>query len=124
MDNKKEKTAEQIAKEARELVVKQLTERFPEFPKWEKEFAPRKLNYIEVEDKCAILRPIGAKEISAYSMALVDPTKGMEVATRYLLEELWIDGDNELRDDEDFFIGAMLQMQNVIETKKSRFIKL
>ena len=124
MDNKKEKTAEQIAKEARELVIKQLTKRFPEFPKWEKEYAPRKLNYIEVEDKCAILRPIGAKEISEYSMALVDPTKGMEVATRYLLEELWIDGDNELRDDEDFFIGAMLQMQNVIETKKSHFIKL
>ena len=40
------------------------------------------------------------------------------------MEALWIDGDNCIRDDEDFFISAMLQMQNVIELKKSSFSRI
>lgn len=125
MDKKIQKTLEQIAKEAREAVRKSLVERFgDDFVKWEKEYAPRNLNYIEVEDKIAILRPIGAQEIATYSMALVNPEEGMVTATRFLLEELWLDGDNEIRDNEEYFIGAMLQVQNVVQTKNSRFIKL
>lgn len=109
--------------EAGELL---LIERFgvEQVEKWRKEYAPRKLNVIEVEDKCAILRPIGADEIAGYSLALVDPEKGMVVATRYLLEELWLGGDEEIRNDEEYFIAAMMQIQNVVETKKSRFTKL
>jgi hypothetical protein len=115
-----------MGKEDNTALENLLSERFgkDKIAAWQKEHAPRKLNVIEVEDKIAVLRPIGAKEIAQYSMALVDPERGMEVATRYLLEELWIDGDNEIREDEEYFISAMLQVQNVIETKKSRFTKL
>jgi hypothetical protein len=87
-------------------------------------YAPRKLNVIQVEDKVAILKPIGAEEIANYSMMLGDPEKGMVTATQYLLEELWLDGDVAIKDDEEYFIAAMLQIHNVIETKKSRFTKL
>ena len=117
-----EQIALEIANEVRQILVEKFGEEKVLF--WEKEYVPRKLNVIEVEEKVAVLRPIGANEIAQYSMALVDPTKGMEVATRFLLEELWLDGDNEIKDDEEYFISAMLQIQNVIETKKSRFTKL
>ena len=40
---------------------------------WKKEYAPRKLNIIEVEDKLAVLRPITAKEVSEYSTMFADP---------------------------------------------------
>lgn len=103
-----------------------LIERFgaEKVQEWQKAFAPRKLNVIEVDGAFAVLRPIGASEVASYSMSLVDPEKGMETATRFLLEELWLDGDDVIRDDEDYFINAMLQVQNVIEAKKSRFMKL
>jgi len=110
---KKEKTLEEL-----------LTERFPKLPDYKAQYAPRQLNIIEVEDKVVILKPIGVKEISQYSVTLVTPGLGMEVATRYLLDELWLAGDNEIRDDEEYFMAAMIQMQYIVETKKSRFTKL
>lgn len=118
MSNKKQKTEDND-------LLKSLKQRFGKsLEEFQSQYAPRKLNVIEVEDKIALLAPINANVIAGYSMALVDPEKGMTVATRYLLEELWLDGDNEIRDDEDYFIAAMLQVQNVIQTKNSRFTKL
>lgn len=106
-------------------MIASLMERFGKsLEELQRQYAPRRLNIIEVEDKVAILAPINANVIAGYSMALVDPEKGMAVATRYLLEELWLVGDDEIRDDEDYFIAAMLQVQNVVQTKNSRFIKL
>lgn len=90
---------------------------------WRKDAAPRKLNVIMVEKKIAVLRPIGASEVATYSMTIATDG-GLEKATRYLMEELWIDGDNELRDDEEHFISAMMQMQRIIEVKKSAFFQL
>lgn len=106
-------------------LLESLTKRFGKsLDEFRTQYAPRQLNVIEVENKIALLAPISAKAIANYSMALVDPEKGMEVATRYLLEELWLAGDDEIRDDEEFFMGAMLQIQNVIQIKNSRFTKL
>ena len=112
--------------EARKEVIKQLTERFGnKFKEWEKEYAPHKLNYIEVDDKCALLKPLDPETLSNYSMMLVLPESGGLVgATRYVLEELWLDGDNEIRQDDDYFMSAMVQVQHVMEQKKSRFIRL
>lgn len=121
----KEMNAKQQAQQAKQLLIETLTAKFGDkLDQWIKEYAPRKLNVIEVEGKIALLRPIGAKEIASYSMALVDPDKGMDVASRYLLEELWIDGDAELIDDEEYFITVMLQIQNVVQSKTSSFTRL
>ncbi|MFV0313260.1 MAG: hypothetical protein ACK5KN_16655 [Dysgonomonas sp.] len=98
--------------------------RFPNLEDLRKQYAPRQLSVIEVEDKVVVLAPINANAISNYSVALVDPERGMEVATRFLLEDLWLAGDNEIRDDEDYFIAAMLQVQNIVQTKNSSFTKL
>lgn len=112
--------------EARKEVIKLLTERFGDrFKQWEKEYAPRKLNYIEVDDKCALLKPLDPETLSNYSMMLVLPEAGGLVgATRYILEELWLDGDDDIRDNDDYFMSAMVQVQHVMEQKKSRFIRL
>lgn len=124
--NSTAKAQAQNEAEARKEVIKQLIERFGDkFKEWEKEYAPRKLNYIEVEDKCALLRPLDPETLSNYSMMLVLPEGGgLTAATRYVLEELWLDGDDDIRDNEDYFMSAMVQIQYVMEQKKSRFIKL
>ena len=88
--------------------------------KMKRGFAPRRLTVIMVEDKIAVLRPITAAELSQYSLIVADTEAGgIDKAARYLLDTLWIDGDTEIRDDEEYFMAAMLQVQNAIEVKKS-----
>ncbi|MFT4168010.1 MAG: hypothetical protein QM653_02675 [Dysgonomonas sp.] len=120
------KAQPQVEAEERNEVIKYLTERYGDkFKQWEKEYAPRKLNYIEVEDKNALLRPIDPETLSNYSMMLVLPEAGgLTAATRYILEELWLDGDEDIRDNDDYFMSAMVQVQHIMEQKKSRFIRL
>ena len=87
-------------------------------------FNGRKLNVIAVEDKMCLLRPINARELSSYSMMAMKGDDGLENAARYLLNELWIAGDVIIRDDEEYFMAAMLQVQNAIELKKSGFYRV
>jgi hypothetical protein len=122
------KEAEQRVKEqevAQQLIIEEkVRERFPKFDDWKKEHAPRKLSVIVVDDKMAILRPIGASEVATFSMMMVNPELGLDKASEFLLAELWIDGDEDIRSDEEYFISAMLQLQNIIELKKSNFYRL
>lgn len=87
-------------------------------------FEGRKLNVIVVEDKLCVLRPLTAKELSSYSMMVTKGDDGLEQGARYLLNELWIAGDEIIRDNEDYFMAAMLQIQNAIELKKSAFYRV
>ena len=116
-------------KEQRETEIRELetflTERFGQkYAEFKKQYVPRKLSVIKVEDKVALLRPIGAAEVSTFSMMTVNPDMGLDKASEYLLNELWLDGDDELLNDEEFFISAMLQLQNVVELKKSSFYRV
>lgn len=88
---------------------------------WQKQYAPRKLNVIEVEGKLAVLRPIGVAEIGNYTMMTVNTELGIAKANEYLLNELWIDGDSEILGNEEYLIAAILQVQNSLELKKSSF---
>lgn len=48
-------------KQAIQELEKQLAEKFGnKYQEWKNQFSPRKLNVIKVEDKIALLRPIGA----------------------------------------------------------------
>jgi len=113
---------EQPAIDVRALLVARFGE--GEVSKWEKQFAPRKLNVIIVEDKFCVLRPVTATEVSEFSIMTATPDIGLEKASRYIIGELWIDGDNEIQDDEEYFISAMLQIQKAMELKKSSFYRL
>ena len=112
-------------KQAIQELEKQIAEKFGnKYQEWKNQFSPRKLNLIKVEDKIALLRPIGAAEVSIFSMMTVNPEMGLDKASEFLLNELWLDGDNEIINDEEYFISAMLQLQNVVELKKSSFYKV
>ena len=91
---------------------------------WKKQYAPRKINVLVIDDAIGVLRPIGAKEISDYSLMVSNNEVGLEKASRYLIEELWIDGDRKILEDEEYFISAMLQSQRIIELKKSSFFRI
>lgn len=120
MAKKESQTPEQTV---RELLVARFGEE--KVSAWQKQFSPRKISVIAVEDKIAVLKPIIASEIGQYSMMMADPENGgLDIASRYILNALWLDGDNCVRDDDEYFMSAMLQLQNVIELKKSLFIKL
>ena len=84
----------------------------------------RNLNIIAVEDKMAVLMPLTAKALSNYTRRLIDPDGGIDIAAKELINELWIAGDDVIRDDEEYFISAMTEIQNIIELKKSSFTKL
>lgn len=121
----KDTPKDKISKETVETSLKDLIiARFGEevFKKWKQEFK-RELNIIKVEDKLAVLRPIGAKEIALFS-GMVAGDEGLDKASEYLLNELWLDGDEELFNDEEYFISAMLQLQRTLQVKKSSFYKL
>lgn len=84
----------------------------------------RRINVIAVEDKVALLGPLTAKALGNYTRSVIDSDRGIDVASKELINELWIAGDDEIRDDEDYFISAMMELQNIIELKKSSFCKL
>ena len=108
---------------SKEILLAVLQERFGDrVEKWQKQFAPRQLCIIVVEEKLAVLRPITAEEVAKYSM--MASQGDIAGGARYVLQQLWLDGDNELLDDEDYFISAMMQVQNTIQLKESSFTTL
>ena len=88
------------------------------------QYPGRKLNIIVVEDKVALLQPMTAKALSNYTQMVVDPKGGLDTAAKCLFDEVWIGGDEAIREDEEYFISAMMEIQNIIEIKKSSFGKL
>ena len=121
MANKKDLNVKEAQSEG--LGFNLLCERFGKerVQAWQREYAPRKLNVIEVEGKLAVLRPIGVAEIGNYTMMTVNTELGIAKANEYLLNELWIDGDSEILENEEYLIAAILQVQNSLELKKSSF---
>jgi hypothetical protein len=95
--------------------------------KWKSAFRNKPLNYILVEDKMAALRPVTAEDVASYTAAISDQSEGLDKAlvnsARILLNELWLDGDSELKDDDDYFSSVMLQIQGIIEVKKTIVLK-
>lgn len=91
---------------------------------WRKQYAPRKVTIIEVDGKICALAPVTAQAVSQFATLAANPQGGLESASRMLLESQWIDGDACLRDDDDYFITVMLQVQQLIELKKSSVMKL
>jgi len=86
----------------------------------------RHLNVIVVEDKVAVLAPLTAKALSDYTRCIADQSEkgGFDKAAHMIIEQLWLEGDAEIRDDEEFFMGAMVQVMNIVEVKKSVFGRL
>ena len=74
---------------------------------------------ITVEDKRCILHRPTRKDLS-YASAVKDPIKMSEV----MLNALWVDGDEEIKEDDSLFLAAIQKMQEILEVKEAEIKKL
>ncbi len=74
---------------------------------------------IIVEDKSCILHRPTRKDLS-YASAVKDPIKMSEV----MLNALWVDGDEEIKEDDSLFLAAIQKMQDILEVKEAEIKKL
>lgn len=112
-------TDEMKEKSLAEMAVEKLGDKLEV---WKKQYAPKPLSVIAVEEKLIVLKPMTPAVMSQYSMLL--GSEGMASATRYALNELTLGGDPEVIDDDDYFMSAMMQFATTVELKKGRASKL
>lgn len=113
MDNQKQKIEKTVAQMAEQKFGKEkLAELQAQYP-------GRKLNILVVEDKVAVLMPLTPKALSNYTRMIMNQDAGIDDAARMLIDELWLGGDTIIRDDEEYFMSAMIEIQKIIELKKS-----
>lgn len=112
--NSVEVTAEALAPFVKRFSQNQIDE-------WKTQFGGRKLIYLKVEDSLAILRPVTSEDLGEYMTSI--GTNGISKAIAFIVNELWLDGDLDLIQDEDKFIGVFMQVNNLLEGKKADFFR-
>lgn len=90
--------------------------------KWKKQFGDRQLIALGVDGKWAALRPPTSEDLSDYTMALIN--SDMSKAVLLVMEKLWLDGDIDLIENEDYFMAVFLQMHTVLEARKATLFRL
>lgn len=110
-----------MKKEIEKTITQIVDERFgkEKMAQLQAQYNGRKLNIIVVEDKVAVLAPLTPKALSDYTRMVMNPNGGVDAAVKLLIETLWLGGDDVIRDDDDYFMSAMVEIQNLIELKKS-----
>ena len=110
-----------MKKEIEKTITQIVDERFgkEKMAQLQAQYNGRKLNIIIVEDKVAVLAPLTPKVLSDYTRMVMNPNGGVDAAAKLLIETLWLGGDDVIRDDDDYFMSAMIEIQNLIELKKS-----
>lgn len=74
---------------------------------------------IDVEDKSCIIRKPNRKDLS-YVSATRDPIKLQE----NLFNQLWVAGDEEIKEDDDLFFAASSQLEDILKVKQAEIKKL
>lgn len=76
---------------------------------------------ITVDDKACVLKKPSRKVLSlASSVATKDPMKFNEI----ILKNCWVAGDEEIKTDDDYFLGASSKIAEIIEIKEAELVKL
>lgn len=76
---------------------------------------------LEVDDKRCYLRQPTRKELSAsMTMSAGDILKGKS----FLLNACWLDGDPEIKTDDGYFLGAISQLDEIVNIKAAEVKKL
>lgn len=80
-----------------------------------------KAHMLTVEGKYAFLQPMDRKVLSmAQTLGGLDDVKIVEL----LLDALWIEGDEEIKVDDDYFIPAISQIKDLMKVKTATLVKL
>ena len=74
---------------------------------------------ITVEDKSCILRKPNRKDLS-YVSVVKDPIKMSET----MLRQLWVAGNDEIKDDDRYFLPTIPKMEEVLKVKEATIKKL
>lgn len=86
---------------------------------WKKKYG--EVFEIIVEDKKAYIhRPDRVTLKAAFTLATSDPLGFAEV----ILENCWIEGDEEIKTNDAYFLGVVGQIQTIVETKEAELKKL
>lgn len=80
--------------------------------KYYEKIGGRPIFLIEVDGARAWLKSIDRKLMSMIS-GETDKIEQLEM----LLENLWLEGDNRLKNDDDFFFGAIAQLRQIMQVK-------
>ena len=84
---------------------------------WKKEHG--EIFLFTVEDKSCILRKPTRVELSFVS-GITDPMQFNET----LLKQLWLAGDKEMQDDDDYFLAITKHLDQVFKVKEAEVKKL
>ena len=90
---------------------------------WKKKYGDDKIFEIVVDDKKAILHKPTRKDLS-FAMAGSSQAKDSIKFAEILLNQCWIDGDKEIKEDDDYFFGAVPKLEVLSETKEAEIKKL
>ncbi len=90
---------------------------------WKKKYGDDKIFEIVVDDKKAILHKPTRKDLS-FAMAGSSQAKDSIKFAEILLNQCWIDGDKEIKEEDDYFFGAVPKLEVLSETKEAEIKKL
>ena len=74
---------------------------------------------ISVEGYTCIIRKPNRKDLS-YISAIKDPIR----MTETLMNQLWVEGDEEIRTDDELFLAAAAKMGELMQVKEAELKKL
>lgn len=77
---------------------------------------------ITVDDKSGYVRKPGREDMKYAMTKLKD---GGELAmAEAMLEEMWLGGDVEVLEEDEYFFGACMKIQELIQVKNAELVKL
>lgn len=105
-----------------EKVYKTAAEITPEVIEGLKAVNPRGVWQIDIDGKIGYVRKPTREEMK-YAMTLATKNDPLGMVEE-ILKSCWLGGDQELLDDDDYFYGAAMQLQELVEIKAGQLKKL
>ena len=91
--------------------------------RWKDKYGDDGVFELTVEDKKAVLHKPSRKDLSFATAGSSHGTDAIKF-TEILIRQCWIDGDNEIQEDDNYFLGAMPVVQAISEAKQAELKKL
>lgn len=88
---------------------------------WKKKYG--EIFEIEAGDKRCIVHKPSRQELS-YATAGSSQGKDAIKFSELLLKQVWVDGDREIMENDDYFLGVMQVLGNLAEVKQAEIKKL
>ena len=91
--------------------------------RWKDKYGDDGISEVTVADKKAVLHKPSRKDLSFASAGSGQGSDAIKFS-EILMRQCWIDGDMEIQEDDNYFLGAVPVLQAVSEVKKAEIKKL